>query len=226
VLIVAIMVAGPLGVVVAWRLVVSDRASIWPVLSVVAGASGLAALATGKVPLSARVRWPVAAAAGAGAGAGFYLATAAFVLIVRRWPAFDRHVAELYDQRRGLGLWPALALASGASAPGEELFWRGLFEWRLARAVGWPGAAVATWGAYVLVNLASQNLPIIAGAVVGGAVWGGLALWTRGVVASLACHVVWTGLMLARPPGGPGRRGRAALGSLRPEKAGPERRPT
>ena len=219
-LIVAIMVAAPLGVVVGWRLVVSDRASIWPVLSVVAGGAGLAALATGKVPLSARVRWPAAAAVGAVAGAGFYLATAVFVLIVRRWPAFDRHVAELYDQRRGLGLWPALALASGASAPGEELFWRGLFEWRLARAVGWPGAAAATWGAYVLVNLASQNLPIIAGAVVGGAVWGGLALWTRGVVASLACHIAWTGLMLARPPGGPVARDRAVADGVRSGEAG------
>ena len=82
-LIVAIMVVVPLGMAVGWRLVVSDRASIWPVLSVVAGGAGLAALATGNVPLSARVGWPAAAAIGAGAGAAFYLATAAFVLIVR-----------------------------------------------------------------------------------------------------------------------------------------------
>src|SRR6266542_1894525 len=179
------MVAAPLGVVVGWRLVVSDRASIWPVLSVVAGGAGLAALATGQVPLSARVRGPAAAAVGVGAGAAFYL-------------------------------------ASGASAPGEELFWRGLFEWRLARAVGWPGATAATWGAYVLVNLASQNLPIIAGAIVGGAVWGGLALWTRGVVASLACHIVWTGLMLARPPGGAVARDRAVADRVRSGEAGSE----
>jgi membrane protease YdiL (CAAX protease family) len=35
--------------------------------------------------------------------------------------------------------------------------------------------------------------------VVGGAVWVGLAWWTGGVLASLACHIVWTGMMVAFP---------------------------
>ena len=129
-----------------------------------------------------------------------YLATAAFVAVVSRWPVFDRHVAQIYAQRRGLPLGPTLLLASGVNAPGEELFWRGLFESRLARSLGWPAAAGLTWGAYIAVNLASQNLPIVAGAIVAGALWSGLALWTHGVVASLVCHSVWTGLMLALPP--------------------------
>ena len=87
-----------------------------------------------------------------------------------------------------------------------------MFESRLARSFGWPAAALLTWGAYIVVNLASQNLPIVAGAVVAGAAWSGLALWTHGVVASVVCHCVWTGLMLAVPPGaartaaGPSRR--------------------
>jgi hypothetical protein len=37
-------------------------------------------------------------------------------------------------------------------------------------------------------------------------VWGALALWTHGVLASLLCHGVWTGLMVTLPPGGAGRR--------------------
>src|SRR5207247_2083275 len=138
--------------------------------------TGAAALATGRVSLSPKVHWPVSALVGAGAGAALYLATAAFVLVVRRWPVFDRHVARIYDQRRGLALVPALLLASGLNAPGEELFWRGLFQGRLATTVGWAGAAAATWGAYVLANAASQNLPILAGGLVGGTVWGILAL--------------------------------------------------
>jgi membrane protease YdiL (CAAX protease family) len=51
-----------------------------------------------------------------------------------------------------------------------------------------------------VVNAASGSLPLVAGAVVGGAVWGGLAGWSGGIVASLASHGVWTALMLARPP--------------------------
>lgn len=202
---IAVMVVGALGVVVAWQAVVRRGVSIWIAMSGSGGAAGVLALLTGQVPLSPRVRWPLAAAAGVGSGAALYVATAAFVAVVSRWPAFDRHVEGIYAQRRGLPIGPTLLLASGVNAPGEELFWRGLFESRLARTFGWPSAAMLTWGAYLAVNLASQNLPIVAGAVVAGAVWSALSFWTHGVVASLACHSAWTGLMLAFPPGS-GRR--------------------
>ena len=41
----------------------------------------------------------------------------------------------------------------------------------------------------------------MAGAIVGGALWGGLAWWSGGVLASLGSHILWTGLMLLLPPG-------------------------
>ena len=203
------MVAGGIAVVVAWRVVAAGRASIWPTLGVTLGVLGLLSVATGKVPLSPRVAVGTAVAGGLGAGVALYLATAAFVLIVRRSPVFDRHVEQIYDQRKGLPLGVALLLAAGVAAPGEELFWRGLFQTRLAESIGWVGGAAAAWGAYVVANLASTNLPIIAGGVVGGAAWGALALWTHGVLASLLCHAAWTALMLAVPPGGSSRRDRA-----------------
>ncbi len=205
-MILALIVIGAGAVAVAWTLVVAGRLSIWPAMSVALGALGAAALATGRVELSSRVDLGLAGAAGLAAGVALYAATVAFVLVVRRWPVFDRHVAEIYDQRRGLALWLALLLAAGINASGEELFWRGLMQGYLAGSLGWAGAAAVVWAAYVGVNLASRNLPIIAGAVVAGAVWGALALWTHGVLASLLCHVVWTALMLAAPPRAPGRR--------------------
>ena len=205
-LIVALMVAGGAGVLLAWRLVVAGRVSVWLAMGTVSGAAGLASLATGRVSLSPKVFWGWSAFAGAGAGVLLYLATAVFVLIVRRAPVFDRHVEEIYDQRKGRSLPEALGLAAFIVAPGEELFWRGLFQGRLASALGWPGAAALTWGIYIVVNAASESLPILLGAVVSGAVWGGLALWTHGVLASLTCHTVWTGLMLVFPPGGSSRR--------------------
>jgi membrane protease YdiL (CAAX protease family) len=201
VLSVAVMILGAAVIVLAWQAVVRRGVSIWVAMSGSGGLAGALALATGEVPLSPRVTWQTAALGGLGAGVAMYLATAAFVAVVSRWPVFDRHVAQIYAQRRGLTLGPTLLLASGVNAPGEELFWRGLFESRLARSFGWPAAAALTWGAYLAVNLASQNLPIVAGAIVAGALWSGLALWTHGVVASLVCHSVWTGLMLALPPG-------------------------
>jgi membrane protease YdiL (CAAX protease family) len=213
---VVVMVAGVFALALAWRLVASRRVSIWPAMSVASGGAGLAALATGRVPLSQNVGWPAASITGLGAGVALYLVTAAFVLVVRRWPVFDRHVAEIYDQRKGLALGPALVLAAAVVAPGEELFWRGLFQSRLAPSAGWAGAAALTWAVYALTNAASGNLPIVAGGLVGGAVWGGLAMWTHGVVASIACHSAWTALMLSFPPGGNRARPRVAHRSAGP----------
>ncbi|HEX2089709.1 MAG TPA: type II CAAX endopeptidase family protein [Actinomycetota bacterium] len=205
-LIVALMVAGAVAVVVGWWLVRSGVASVWVAMGVASGAVGVAALATGRVEVSPEMGWMAGAAAGLASGVLLYAATVAFVLVVRRLPVFDRHVAEIYDQRKGLPLFTALVVAAGVTAPGEELFWRGLFQGRLEESFG-PGlAALLTWAGYVGANAASASLPILAGAMVSGAVWGALAAWTGGVLASAICHGVWTGLMLAFPPGGPSRR--------------------
>jgi membrane protease YdiL (CAAX protease family) len=204
-MIIALIVVGAVAVAATWTLVVSGRVSIWPATGTVLGALGLAALATGRVELSPEVSLGTAIAGGLGAGIALWAATVAFVLVVRRWPVFDRHVSAIYDQRRGQPLWLALLLAAGVTAPGEELFWRGLAQGYLAGSLGWPGAAATVWAAYVAVNLSSRNLPIVAGALVAGAVWGALAVWTHGVIASLLCHVVWTALMLVAPPRSRGR---------------------
>jgi membrane protease YdiL (CAAX protease family) len=203
---VTVMAVAALAVLVAWRFVALDMVSVWAAMGTVSAAAGVAALATGRVSLSPKLDWPWAVVAGIGAGISLYLATVGFVLVVRRWPVFDRHVAQIYDQRKGLSLPAALLLAAGTTAAGEEFFWRGLFESRLAVTIGWPLAAYVTWSTYVIVNAASGSLAILAGAIVSGAVWGALALWTHGVLASLLCHGVWTGLMVTLPPGGAGRR--------------------
>jgi len=205
--IIGIAVVGVIAVFVAWRLVAARRASVWVAMGAVEGAAGLAALAAGRAPLSPKVAAGWAALGGLGAGAALYAATAGFVLVVRRWPVFDRHVAEIYDQRKGLSLPVALILAAGVTAAGEELFWRGLVQGRLSESIGWILGALVTWFAYMLANAASQSLPILAGAIVAGAVWGSLALWTHGVLSSLLCHALWTALMVAYPPGGAEAKG-------------------
>jgi membrane protease YdiL (CAAX protease family) len=58
------------------------------------------------------------------------------------------------------------------SVPAEEIFYRGLVQRTLwGTPLGAGGAAVAVLVLYVLGNLPSRSLPIVAGAVVGGAVW-------------------------------------------------------
>lgn len=191
----------------AWRLVATGRATVWVAMCIAIGVAAGAALATGQVPLSPDIEPLWAAGSGVASGIGLYAGTTVFVAIVRRWPPFARHVEDVYDQRKGLPLVAALGLAAGIVGPAEEIFWRGLFQARLAQALPAAAAAGVTWAVYVMANVASGSLPIVAAAVVSGAVWGALALWTGGVLASVLCHAVWTGLMVAFPPEAARRHG-------------------
>ena len=60
--------------------------------------------------------------------------------------------------------------------------------------------AVLAWLAGVAVIAVWASLPLLAGAIVGGALWTGLGVWSGGVLAPFASHLVWTGLMLVWPP--------------------------
>lgn len=191
--------AGPPLVAAAWLAVRRGWTSIWVAMAAVAGPLGALALVAG-VPVAGEVGGAAEAALGLGAGLALYGATAAFMYVARGWSVLARHAGAVYAWRESLPLWVALLLASVVVAPGEELLWRGLVQGRLAVHLGASGAAAAAWAAYVAVNAVAGSLPILLGAAVGGAAWAALALWTGGVAASIACHVVWTGLMVAAPP--------------------------
>jgi membrane protease YdiL (CAAX protease family) len=86
-------------------------------------------------------------------------------------------------------------------APGEELLWRGVvLETLLSALDSGLAAGIAAWALYVAANAVSGSVPIVLGAMVAGAAWTALASLTGGVVASVACHIVWTALMVAVPP--------------------------
>jgi hypothetical protein len=61
-------------------------------------------------------------------------------------------------------------------------------------------AGISAWVLYVAANAVSGSVPIVLGALVSGAAWTALASLTGGVLASVACHIVWTALMVAVPP--------------------------
>lgn len=195
----AVIAAGFVVQVVAWRAVAAGRASVWRLIIGMFAVLGLVAaivlppIASGDQPVA------VALAAGAATGLVLWAGTLAFVAVAVRWQPFRAAVAEQYGRAAEVSMPAAVALSILLAVPGEELFWRNLVQRRFGVSSEAVGAAVA-WLGYVAVNTASGSLPLIAGAVVGGAVWGGLAWWSGGVAASLASHCVWTALMLVRPP--------------------------
>ncbi len=197
----AAVAAGAIAQAAAWLVIRRRGGSVWTTTAPVLGIAGLAAVLVARPALSGRIGVPLAVGAGVVVGAAFYVATLAFVRIVAPvWRTFDAHARGIYASRSVLPPFVAIAVAAGVAAVGEELFWRGLvFEWATDRFGAGAGAGVATWLGYVLINVPSRNLAIVAGAAVGGALWTALAAWSEGVLASVVCHALWTSLMLARP---------------------------
>lgn len=199
---VVLAIGGPLAVAATWLIIRSGRVSVWIANGALMPVLGAASLLTGVVEASpARVGVGWAGLLGLLAGAGLYAATAAFMAVAGRWPPLARHTESLYENRRDISLPLALAVSAVLVAPGEELLWRGVVLDALREALGSSQVApVLSWLAYVAANAVSGSVPIVLGAVVGGAVWTALAAMTGGVVASIACHAVWTGLMVTFPP--------------------------
>jgi membrane protease YdiL (CAAX protease family) len=204
---IVVMVVGTLASMAGWWFVSAGRRDVWRLMPVVLGGMGVAAVVARPPVAASEVGAGVAFAVGALSGFALYVATRAFVWAASHWQPFRRDVVEKYAEAAEVSLMTSLLLSLLVMVPAEELFWRGLFQGRLAASVAAGVAALLAWLGYVAGNLPSRSLPIVAGAVVGGALWGLLAWWSGGVLASLASHILWTGLMLAYPPG-TGWRGR------------------
>ena len=198
--------------VLAWRVVATGRGSIWTVMAGAMTFLGAVALAEGVVAAS-DVSAAAAALVGLASGLVLFAATRVFVAVVRGpWPSFERHASSLYGARGGLPLWAAILLGGVVVVAGEELFWRGFVQAHLADAEGDLVGACWTLAGFIGVNVASANLAVIAAAIVGGAIWTALAVWSGGVLASLLCHGVWTVLMTAFPAAASGEV--PAIGSV------------
>ena len=195
---VALSIAAPVAVAAAWLLVRFRGVSVWSATGITLGGLGALALATGE-PSAGPRPW-LALIGGVLAGVALYAATAAFLAVAGRWRRLGRDARELYGRRRGVGLEQALVASVAITAPGEELLWRGVVLGTLGSVFAPWVAGLLTWLGYVAANAVSGSVPILLGAIVGGAVWTGLAVWTEGVVASIGCHAVWTALMIVFPP--------------------------
>jgi CAAX protease family protein len=194
------IVAGQIVLMAAWWSVARRRRDLWQVIPTVLAVLGITALflAPDAYPT---VSATVAVVVGAATGVALFVATRIFVAVAIHWRPFARHVIAAYREAGEEPFVRSLVLSLLVSVPGEELFFRGLTQRTLAEtSLGAGGAALVALVLYVLANLPSRSLPIVAGAIVGGAVWGALAWWSGAVLAPLASHVAWTGLMLVLPP--------------------------
>jgi membrane protease YdiL (CAAX protease family) len=208
-MVVAVMVLGAVAEAIGWTLVAVRGRSVWHLMPWVLGAMGVAAAIALPPVAATRVDGDVAAIVGLGSGLVLYLGTLAFVAVAVRVPRFRSSVASIYGEAAEVSVATSVVLSLAVMVPAEELFWRGLFQAHLDATWSAAVGAVATWLAYVAVNSASRRPPIVAGAIVAGALWAALAAWSGGMLASFVSHMLWTGLMLVLPPGA-GREGHRA----------------
>jgi membrane protease YdiL (CAAX protease family) len=196
----AIMAMGTVTEMIGWWMVSSGRRDVWRLMPVVLGSMGIAAAVVRPPVAAAETSAGVAAVVGLASGIALFAGTRVFVWVAAHWSSFRRDVVQKYQEAAEIPLARALALSLLIMVPAEELFWRGLFQGRVGMSVAAGAAAAIAWLGYVIANAPSRSLPIIAGAIVGGALWAGLAWWSGGVLAGLASHILWTGLMLVFPP--------------------------
>ncbi|HEX9891063.1 MAG TPA: CPBP family glutamic-type intramembrane protease [Actinomycetota bacterium] len=192
---------GAVSIALAWLAIRHNIASVWGAMGLVAGLLGVVSLASERVAFIDRTTVPASAGLGVAAGVILYLATWAFLAVAGGWGPLARHTDELYEHRHGVTLARALAIAVLVVAPAEELFWRGMVQGVFSAELGTAAGAAAGWALYVAANAASGSIPVILGVAVAGAAWAGLAVWSGGVLVSIVCHAVWTGLMILRRPG-------------------------
>jgi membrane protease YdiL (CAAX protease family) len=195
-----VALGGVVAQVVVWHVVARGRLPFWPATTAAFVALGIAALLAGDPACCAATAAGSAAVAGAASGAGLYAATRIVVGVASRLPPLRGAVADVYRRSEETSFAATFLLTLALAVPGEELFWRGLVQPELRTAVGPVLGALLAWLAYVGANAASASLPLLAGAIVGGAVWTALGAWSDGVVAPIASHLVWTALMLVWPP--------------------------
>jgi membrane protease YdiL (CAAX protease family) len=196
-----VIIAGTLAEMAGWWVVSAGRRDVWRLMPWVLGIIGVAAVLARRPVLTHGVPAGAALAVGLGSGLALYVATRAFVWVAAHWSRFREDVVGKYEEAATVSFAASLVLSLLVMVPAEELFWRGLTVGRFEVSLSATAAAGLAWLLYVVANAPSRSLPIVAGAVVGGALWTGLAWWSGGVLASLVSHILWTGAMLTLPPG-------------------------
>jgi membrane protease YdiL (CAAX protease family) len=202
-----VVLAGVITQAVVWRLVVRDALPFWPAVVTTFALIGIASLLAGDPHCCQETEPLDASGVGLASGLLLYGATRVVVDLATRLPSLRGAVAGVYRRSHETTRATAFVLTLVIAIPGEELFWRGLVLPELRGITNPAMGALLAWATAVGVNAAWASAPLLAGAVVGGAVWTGLAAWSGGVVAPIASHLVWTGLMLVWPP-------RAARGNV------------
>lgn len=140
---------------------------------------------------------------GAALYAVFWLGEQALVMVL---PKLAAEVGDLYQVRGRTSVW-FMPLVLTIAAPGEELFFRGLVQRQAGVAI-----ALVVYGA---VHVWERKAILVLAALIGGVWWGGLLVWTGGLIAPTVSHLLWCLMIIVWRPARPTAWAVSAGGRLR-----------
>lgn len=106
-------------------------------------------------------------------------------------------VGGIYDLGPGTARTFIFFLLLFITGPGEEIFWRGFLQSRMMARLGTTPGYVVTTLVYAAVHVFSGNPVLILAALVAGAFWGALYLWTRDLTLLIVSHSLWSAFIFA-----------------------------
>ncbi len=113
------------------------------------------------------------------------------VVALRVLPFAGTGIGHVYALKEGVSLVRVALLIGLIIGPGEELFWRGLFQEWTGAASGRAYGLAFTAMLYTAVHLASGNVMLVIAAAVCGVFWGWLYRRFRSPIVNAISHTVW-----------------------------------
>ena len=171
----------------------AERVNFWAMMTLATGVLASLALVLGRPGWRRKLRfrpiWIVTGIASALLLYGVFWLGHTISTALFDFPASE--VARVYALKTGASaavIGPLLVLWI---APGEELFWRGFLQQKLATRYGrWPGL-IAGALMYAAVHLWAFNLTLLVAALICGMFWGWMMLRYESVWPSIISHAVW-----------------------------------
>jgi membrane protease YdiL (CAAX protease family) len=115
--------------------------------------------------------------------------------IVRGIPAFLQQTSWVYGLRGSTPISTIFLLILFPIGPAEEIYWRGLIQSRLGRALSARNAIILTSVLYSLTHLSTLNPSLMLVALVGGLVWGYMFSRFKDLFPVLISHIIWDELI-------------------------------
>lgn len=103
---------------------------------------------------------------------------------------FVKEIASLYNRLSPTVLWHYIVLLL-VIIPGEEIFWRGFVQKRLARSLSITASVLISSILYASAHIYSGSVMLVFAAIISGIFWGYLYAWKKSLPLVIVSHLIF-----------------------------------